>query len=195
MKMMKRFVSLFLLSVIAAFAVGCSPKVSKNINIWTNAEYSELNYGKSLEIMMPTPQEVGVYNKVDFYIMEGRSFFKYAEFAYCLQLEYEEQQYFQEKEKVLSEKKFLDEIILLKNGTYEMPITECTLGDFHIKILNVEDEQANDAQHYPGTFGFIAFNDDMRIIRYCYLVQMSLDYFESKKQCVDYIEKSLNLEW
>lgn len=190
-----KIISIYLIGMLVCFC-GCSPKVSEDINIWKNSEYKELNYGESLEIVMPTPQEVGLYNKADFYIMEGRSFFKYAEFAYCLQLKYEELQYFQEKEKVLLEKKFLDEIISLENGTYKMPIIECTLGDFYIKILNIEDENVNySAQHYPGTFGFIAFNDSMCIMRYCYLVQMSLDYFESKEQCVDYIERSLDLDW
>ena len=153
-----------------------------------------------LKLFMIKPEEAGNYIQASFYIAEGKSFFEYADYSYCLQLEYEEKEYLREKEETFTENRFLETVLSSQKGVYEMPITECDLGSYQVKILDlkkipVEEEYCYLAENRPRFFGFVAFNDKECVIRYCYIVSMSLDYFTSAEHCIDYIENSVGLQW
>lgn len=190
----------FIYTTSCCGACSLPPKVSENISAWETGEYKGLYAAQRLELFAVRQEDVGRYEKVNFYISEGKSFFEYADYSYCLQLEYEEKEYLREKEETFTENRFLETVLSSQKGVYEMPITECGLGSYQLKILDlkkilVEEEYCYLAENRPRFFGFVAFNDKECMIRYCYLVSMSLDYFTSAEHCIDYIENSVGLQW
>ena len=67
----------FIYTTSCCGACSLPPKVSENISAWETGEYKGLYAAQRLELFAVRQEDVGRYEKVNFYISEGKSFFEY----------------------------------------------------------------------------------------------------------------------
>lgn len=217
MKKKLGLIAVMLLAVVFTAACGEeSPwKIHRDIEDWKNEKYLELPshismLDKYVAMVIPSEDEVEGYEDSSFYwadCEEDVSIFDIVKYGLpytycaCLELTFAEDTYPEHKEKILSEYPFLEEPILDDDGTYLMPVSKGKIGSFDIWIMNDRDENQpqwernNKFTNFPKDFGFIAFNDEVRIIRIAYAIDDSLDYYSDAASLEAHIRTSFDIDW
>lgn len=192
---MKRFkiifisiLSVFLLLIavlIICFCVG-RPIFKKNLKYWESGDYSNLPYGNRLGELLPSNEECNNYNSAQFYYHKGCLNFKYATGAYCLELYLEHAQYNLLKEDTTIKYNIVDELV---NSKGNFNVSDYKIGEFEVCFIELSDSS------FPHEIAMIAFDDSNFRIRYCYIVDMSLDYFKTEVDFQKWIKNNFHLKW
>ena len=173
--------------IIITSCLFSKPKMKNNLNYWENNDYSELPYGSRLSKLLPTFEDYNKkYSVANFYYHEGSVSFNYAEAAYCLELDFSETEYALSKEKAISNYNFLEEIPVNDD---KLSISAFKICNYEINLLDMSDTK------FPHEIGLVAFENSKNRIRYCYIVSMSLDYFDGGADFKDWITNNLDINW
>lgn len=175
------FVSIILFSV---------PKLKKDLTLWKNGDYSQLQYGSRLEEFLPKYNGELKYSNAEFYYHKGCANFDYAEAAYCLELDYSETEYNQTIESVQLNYSFFNEIPLEND---KLALENYKIGDYDIHLVEISGPFPDEI--FPGEIEIIAFNKSVNRIRYCYIVDMRLDYLENEADFQWWITNNLKINW
>ena len=201
------FVVGILLALLFAHDYIIKPFIYYDNQLWLTGNYKnkkEYVNGSTAGLVIPNPEDCGEYQRVNFYIQDGRLLtfrkYDYADEAFCLEIFYSEQNYERMKERAFSKHTFLNEVVEDHSERYKMPVTECQIGAFTVKILDdrPQNEDLNsfftigEFTDYPN-FGFVAFNDELKQIRYGYIVSMSLDYFSDPEDFIKYLTRNFEM--
>ena len=178
---MKRILALVI--VLSFFLTGCNirEKAEFDINIREKVEtdidkYESIcNEVENASVLMPDLDEIGDYNEVKFtYKIYCYSFFiGFVSDGIGLWAQYDESDYEEEKERVLSSYEFLEEPIIDSRGLYELPVTEFAYKGYDTKIVPDEDYIDFGACK---SFLMIGFNDNEYAICYLYYYDIDIDY-------------------
>ncbi|MDE6441350.1 MAG: hypothetical protein K2L12_01180 [Clostridia bacterium] len=188
---MKKFKIIFvsILSVIVAcmiFLYGCGrPTIKNELKYWQNSDYSQLLYGSRLNELLPAFEENNNCISAKFYYHQGCLNFDYAEAAYCLELNLNESDYNRLKESAERNYHFIEETTLA-NG--ELTLNDYKINNFDISFIKINEKFANE-------IGLVSFDASDSRIRYCYIVSMSLDYFEDETDLTNWITDNLAIGW
>lgn len=180
--------SICLLGVLL-FIIGFTlarPKLRSNLTYWEKSDYSEFKYGSRLEKFLPAYNETNNYSEAKFYYHKGCISFDYAEEAFCLELDFNEIEYNMSKESIQQSYNFLEEIPLENE---KMELANYKIGNYGANFVEIIDSK------FPHEIELIAFDDFQNRIRYCYIVSMSLDYFESETRFRDWITNNMKVGW
>lgn len=188
-------------SIVLAGIVTCiclflwgRPILKSNLKYWQKSDYSEFGSdAKRLVKLLPTYEENDNFNDAKFYYHKGLGL-NYANAAYCLELDLNEQEFNIAKENALQSHIYLEEIYL-KSGN--ITADGYKVGNYDVCIINVIDSVSNNfkIEKFPAEIALIAFNNSVNRIRYCYITDESLDYFESKTDFNKWITKNIYVKW
>ena len=126
-------------------------------------------------VFMPDLESLGSYTDIN-YSYKVKCYSPLARFysdGFALFVTYEDAQYQAYKAKVLTDYAFLQEPVKRSQDTYELPVTEFSYKNYHIKI--VPDEEYVDFCACK-SFLMIGFNDDDSRIVYLYYYDFDIDY-------------------
>lgn len=176
-----RGVLLFLIGFTLAI-----PKLRSNLTYWEKSDYSEFKYGSRLEKFLPAYNENNNYSEAKFYYHKGCISFDYADEAYCLELDFSETEYNKSKESIRQNYNFLEDIPLENE---KLGLANYKIGKYRANFVEISDSK------FPHEIGLIAYDDSQNRIRYYYIVDMSLDYFENETGFRDWITNNMKVGW
>lgn len=172
MKMRKKYLIMIIITFIV-FVCGCS---RSNTNIDKYLKSGEIidSYAKEF---MPSIEELPKYKDIS-YKHNKESVLWYTSDAMTLVVEYDDETYKSEKEKLSKRYTFLSEKIPFdEEGLYIIPEYEFSINSYDFKVI---EESDNDDTYYPKSFGMIGTSDDKRSIAYLYFYDFDLDCIGDK---------------
>ena len=98
-----------------------------------------------------------------------------------LEVDYDEEIYEKEKEKLTQIYKFLDQKVVSKSdeSKYYIPEYEFSINSYSFRVV---DENDNYKAQYPKSFGIIGTSDEKKSIVYLYIYDEDLDYIEEDNE-------------
>ena len=160
--------------------IGCS-RSSTNIKKYLNSGAKIDTYAKDF---MPAIKDLPKYHDIS-YKYNHISIILFESDAMTLVVNYDEETYEKEKEKLTEKYKFLDQKVISEfdKSKYYIPEYEFTINSYHFKVV---DENDNYKAKYPKSFGMIGTSDEKKSIAYLYFHDDDLDYIkEDEKNCME----------
>ncbi|HCW52748.1 MAG TPA: hypothetical protein DG753_03195 [Clostridium sp.] len=183
---MKKTCFFILTTFLLLSLTGCSMTKSRS-----SEKY--LNSGKMIDIpakkFMPDldmlPIDYGTYYK---YNHIYRIIFETD--TLTLVVNYSEETYTKEKERLLKEYKYLDHKVIsdLDSEKYYIPEYEFKVSTYDFKVA---DQSETYKDQYPKSFGMIGFSDENKSIAYLYFYDTDLDYIsrDNESPMSDFVKK------
>jgi len=172
--MIKKYLIMTIITFVV-FICGCS---KSNTNMDTYLKSGEIidSYAKDF---MPDIKELSQYKDIS-YKYNKESILWYTSDAMTLVVEYDDETYKNEKEKLLDRYTFLSEKIPFdEGGLYIIPEYEFSIDSYNFKVVEESDKDNTD---YPKSFGMIGTSDEKRSIAYLYFYDFDLDYIGDKDE-------------
>lgn len=171
--MRKKYLVIIMITCVL-FITGCS-RSSSNIKKYLNSGTKIDTYAKDF---MPDIEDLPEYQDIS-YGYKHRSIILFESDSMALVVEYDDETYKSEKEKLVDNYNFLNEKIPSKydKELYFVPEYEFTINSYNFKV--VEGTNKRKAE-YPKSFGMIGTSDEKRSIAYLYFYDYDLDYIGQK---------------
>lgn len=182
--MRKKCLLIFMIVLMVSFT-GCSKystDIQKYLNSGTNIDTDAKNFMPKLE-ELPKYQDISYkYNHSSIILFESD--------AITLVVEYDEETYEKEKEKLTEKYKFLDQKVVsdFDKDKYYIPEYEFQINNYDFKVV---EESDNYKAKYPKSFGIIGTSDEEKSIAYLYFYDSDLDYIEEDNESpmVDFVKE------
>lgn len=150
------------------FFNGCT-KTNTDIDDYLNSGKNIDEYAKKF---MPPLEELPKYENIHY----QHDNIKYAIFesdSMTLDVEYDEETYKKEKEKLDDNYEFLEDKVPTFDGGYLIPENEFSVNSYEFRV--VEDNSEN-GESYPKSFGMLGTSDEKNSIVYLYFFDFDIDY-------------------
>lgn len=177
---------LFILMIVLMVSfTGCSKSstdIETYLNNGTEIDEDAKNFMPALE-ELPKYQDISYkYNHISIIFFESN--------AITLVVEYDEETYEKEKEKLTEKYKFLDQKVVSEfdEDKYYIPEYEFQINSYDFKVV---EESDNYKAKYPKSFGIIGTSDEKKSIAYLYFYDFDLDYIgeDNESPMVDFVKE------
>lgn len=147
-----------------------------NINKYLNNESKIDMYAKSF---MPDINDLPKYQDIS-YKYNKSSIILFETETIILVVNYDEETYEKEKEKLTEKYKFLNHKVIsnFDKSKYSIPKYEFSINSYNFKV---PDENENYEAIYPKSFGIVGISDEKKSIAYLYFYDFDLDYISGDK--------------
>lgn len=188
--MKKRFLFIFTVIVILCFT-GCS-RSNTNINKYLNTGKKINTHAKNF---MPAIEDLPDHKDIS-YKYNNYSVVFFETDTITLKVDYDEEIYEKEKEKLTQNYKFLNKKVISKfdESKYYIPEYEFSINSYSFRIV---DEKDNYTAKYPKSFGIIGTSDEKKSIVYLYFYDEDLDYIEedNKGTMSNFVKKFFKFDY
>jgi len=180
--------ALFILVFVLSFGTNLSSDMDK---------YEERRMGyRYASNVLPDLNNLPEYEEIEHeYRLKNVLFFQSE--TLLLVVTYDEQTYFEEKEK-LAALPYLDSPIEEEErGYYLIPEHEFSINTFDFKVLASEETNEESRFEYPKYFGMIGVSDEKKSIAYLYFCDVDLDYISEEPQGAmrEFVETYFKYNW
>jgi hypothetical protein len=168
--------------------IGCSSSntnIKKYLNSGTNIDTNSKDFMPAIDDL-PQYKDISYkYNNVSSILFESD--------AITLVVDYDEETFEKEKEKLSKEYKFLEQKVVssFDENKYYIPEHEFSINSYKFKVVN---EYNNYKAKCPKSFGMLGISDEKKSIAYLYFYDYDLDYISknSKTPMADFINDYFN---
>jgi len=173
--MKKRYLLIIVIFLMLTFT-GCSNS-STNIKKYLNSGRKIDTHAKNF---MPAIEDLPEYKDIS-YNYNHESIVIYETDTISLVVNYNEETYDKEKEKLLEMYKFLDQKVIsnFDESKYYIPEYEFSINSYAFKVVDKSD---NYNAKYPKSFGMIGTSDEKNSIAYLYFYDDDLDYIQEDNE-------------
>jgi len=132
---------------------------------------------------MPAIEDLPEYKNISYkynhisYKYNHISIILFATDTRTLVVEFDDETYKSEKEKLANNYKFLNEKIYSHDDLYFIPEYEFSMKSYDFKVVDGNDKSKAE---YPKSFGMIGTSDEKKSIAYLYFYDYDLDYIGEK---------------
>ncbi|WP_461206319.1 hypothetical protein [Clostridium sp. DL1XJH146] len=167
--MRKKGLIVILIAIVICFT-GCT-RSSSNIKKY-------LNTGSKIDLnakeVMPSLEDLPEYQDI-LYRYTHRSMIVFESDSVALIVNYDDETYNIEKDKLLEKYTYLEEKVvgIFDESKYFIPEYEFSIDSYNFKVV-AGDEESN--TKYPKSFGMIGTSDEEKSIAYLYFYDSDLDY-------------------
>lgn len=183
--MKKKYLFIFMIVLILSF-IGFSKSNTTNINKYLNSGTKIDAHAKNF---MPAIEGLPKYEDIS-YKYNHFSIILFETDTMTLVVNYDEETYEREKEKLTEKYKFLDQTVVsdFDKNKYYIPEYEFSINNYDFKVVDGND---NYKAKYPKSFGMIGISDEKKSIAYLYFYDYDLDYIENDNESpmVDFVKK------
>lgn len=174
---MKKIYFFILTTFLLLSFTGCGTTKSRSsekyLNSWTMIDTPAKKFMPDLDML---PIDYGIsynYNHIYRVLFETDTL--------TLVVNYSEEIYKKEKERLLKEYKYLDHKVISNSDSekYYIPEYEFEVNTYNFKVV---DEYETYKAQYPNSFGIIGFSDENKNIAYLYFYDTDLDYISSDNE-------------
>lgn len=179
---------LFILAIILILILGLiyynksKTSIKNYLNTGTKIDTEAKNF-------MPAIEELPKYQGIS-YKYNHTSIILFETDAIALVVNYDEETYKKEKEKLTEKYKFLDQKVVsdFDKSKYYIPEYKFSINSYDFKVPEGDD---NYKAKYPKSFGMIGMSDEKKSIAYLYFYDYDLDYIKSDSgsPMADFIRK------
>ncbi|MGX8794811.1 hypothetical protein ACR6HW_01775 [Fusibacter sp. JL298sf-3] len=161
---------LIIIGVILIMSVTGCTKTNSNIEDYLQTGTEIDSHSKSV---MPILENLEDYNTLE-YLHTRKSSLIFESNSFVLVVQYDDETYLQEKEKLAKEYLFLDHVVKSNFDAtkYVIPENQFSINTY---VFNVVDEDKSAVTDYPKSFGIIGTSDDKKSIAYLYFYDPDLD--------------------
>lgn len=173
---MRRKYLIIIMVVIILSITGCS-RSSSNIKKYLNSGARIDTYAKDF---MPAIEDLPKYKDIS-YRYKHKSIILFESDSMTLVVEYDDETYESEKEKLANKYNFLNEKIPSKydEDLYFIPEYQFSINSYNFKVVEGNDKSKAE---YPKSFGIIGTSDENKSIAYLYFYDQDLDYIGYKEE-------------
>lgn len=172
--MKKKYLIMTIITFVV-FVCGCS-KSNTNIDEYLKSGSNIDSYAKEF---MPSIEELPQYKDISYKYNKETALW-YKSDAMTLVVEYDDETYKSEKEKLSTKYTYLSEKIPFDDeGLYIIPEYEFSINSYKFKVVKESDKDNTD---YPKSFGMIGTSDEKKSIAYLYFYDFDLDYIGNKDE-------------
>lgn len=168
----KHLIIIMIISTI--HIIGCT---KSNINI-----ENYLNTGNTIDshakYIMPNLDDLPKYKNIE-YKYTHKSMLIFQADSVALIVNYDDETYKKEKDKLSEKYKFLDDEVLSDHdeSKYVIPEHKFSINSYAFKVVNGNEESNT---QFPKSFGMIGTSEEKKSIAYLYFYDMDLDYIAEK---------------
>lgn len=188
---MKKIFFIFISGLILIF-IGFSKSNTTNIKKYLNNGTNIDRYAKKF---MPTIEDLPKYQDIS-YKYNNFPIILFETEAITLVVNYDEETYKKEKEKLTEKYKFLNHKVVsdFDKSKYCIPEYEFSINNYDFKVAEGND---NYEAIYPKSFGMIGISDEKKSIAYLYFYDYHLDYIDKDKDrpMADFIEENFKYDF
>jgi hypothetical protein len=173
--MRKKYLFILIIVLVLSFT-GCN-KSSTNIKKYLNSGTKIDTHAKNF---MPAIEDLPKHQDIS-YKYNHFSTILFVTDTITLVVDYDEETYKKEKERLTKKYKFLNEKVVLdpREGKYCIPEYEFSINSYDFKVVDGND---NYNAKYPKSFGMIGTSDEKKSIAYLYFYDYDLDYIENDNE-------------
>ena len=174
--MKKIYLFIFMIVLILSF-IGFTRSNTTNIKKYLNSGTKLDAYAKNfMPAIEDLPKYQGIsckYNHTSIILFETDTV--------MLVVNYDEETYKKEKEKLTEKYKFLNQkaVVDFDTSKYCIPEYEFSINNYDFKVV---DESDNYKAKYPKSFGMIGISDEKKSIAYLYFYDYDLDYIQKDNE-------------
>ena len=181
-----------IISVLILIFIGFSKSNTTNINKYLNNGAKIDTHAKNF---MPAIEDLPKYKDIS-YKYNHFSIILFKTDAITLVVNYDEETYEKEKEKLAEKYKFLDHKVVsdFDKSKYYIPEYEFSINNYDFKVGDGND---NYEARYPKSFGMIGTSDEKKSIAYLYFYDDDLDYIRKDKDSpmADFVKKNFKYDF
>lgn len=184
--MKKKYFFIFIIILTLIF-IGLSKLNATNIKKYLNNGTKIDTYAKNF---MPSSEDLPKYKDIS-YKYNHFSIVLFETEAITLVVNYDEETYEKEKEKLTEKYKFLDHKVVsnFDKSKFYIPEYEFSIDNYDFKVADSKDNYEAD---YPKSFGMIGISDEKKSIAYLYFYDGDLDYIKNDENSpmADFVKKN-----
>ena len=188
---MKKIFFIFI-SVLILIFIGFSKSNTTNIKKYLNNGTKIDTYAKNF---MPAIEDLPKYQDIS-YKYNHSSIILFETEAITLVVNYDEETYEKEKEKLTERYKFLNHKVVsdFDKSKYYIPEYEFSINNYDFKVAEGND---NYEAIYPKSFGIIGISDEKNSIAYLYFYDYDLDYIQKDKDSpmADFVKENFKYDF
>ncbi|KAF5051269.1 hypothetical protein DSECCO2_420910 [anaerobic digester metagenome] len=184
---MKKRYYFILISIFILIFIGYNNWNTTNIKKYLNSGNKIDTYAKNF---MPSIEDLPKYQDIS-YKYNHTSIILFESEAITLVVNYNQETYEKEKEKLAEKYRFLDHKVIshYDKSKYYIPEYEFSISNYDFKVV---DGKENYEAKYPKSFGMIGISDEEKSIAYLYYLDFDLDYIQQDKDSpmADFIKEN-----
>lgn len=189
---MKKIYFFIFISVLILIFIGFSKSNTTNIKKYLNNATKIDTHAKKF---MPAIEDLPKYQDIS-YKYNHFSIVLFETEAITLVVNYDEETYEKEKEKLTEKYKFLNHKVAsdFDKSKYYIPEYEFSINNYDFRVADGND---NYESRYPKSFGMIGISDKKKSIAYLYFYDYDLDYIPKDKDrpMADFIKENFKYDF
>ena len=189
---MKKIYFFIFISVLILIFIGFSKSNTTNIKKYLNNATKIDTHAKKF---MPAIEDLPKYQDIS-YKYNHFSIVLFETEAITLVVNYDEETYEKEKEKLTEKYKFLNHKVAsdFDKSKYYIPEYEFSINNYDFRVADGND---NYESRYPKSFGMIGISDKKKSIAYLYFYDYDLDYIAKDKDSpmADFIKENFKYDF